>query len=204
MLKNLSTVLSGFKEIRESEEKKKVLILTVFLAGLIFYLWLIEKAFSRLVLTLDSSTPYHVYLKESIVREPVKGDYVVVRGKKGTFAEGKLLTKQVLCTDKEYLKKSGMFYYCCEDERGEKCELMHVAVDKTPKGTRLKLFNPCSLANGPFGELKWANDDIRSKCIVKIPDGHFYLGTKVPTGYDSRYQGYWKKDEILWVVRPVF
>jgi len=204
MLKDFSVLIQRFKSLSKGEERRKVLIFTIVLAGFVFYLWFMGKVFSRLVLTLDSSTPYHLYLKEEVKREPVKGDYVVVRGKTGTFAEGKLVTKRGLCTDKEYLKKSGMFYYCCKDAEGKRCSLMHVAMDRTPKGKRLKLFNPCSSMEVVNGTSEWTNDDVYSKCIVKIPEGFVYLGTSVPTGYDSRYVGFWKKDEVLWIVKPVF
>jgi len=178
---------------------KIFILISIILA--ILYLWFVGKVFSKVVITMDHSTPYHLYLKEKTDRYPEKGDYVVVKGRPKTFSEGKLLTKQILCTDTEYLKKSGMFYYCCKDAEGKNCELLHVAMDKTPKGTKLKLFNPCEWTNGTA---EWANNDTYSKCLVKIPEGQVYLGTKIPDGYDSRYMGFWDKKEIMWVVRPIF
>lgn len=182
------------------------IIFVLFISGLSLLFWFIGKVLSKIVLTMDHSTSYYVFLKESSKKEPEKGDYVIVKGKLGTFSEGKLLTKKVLCTDAEYLKKSGMFYYCCKDVEGKNCEFLHVAVDKTPKGTKLKLFNPCEWANETVtnGTVRWANNDTYSKCLVKIPEGYVYLGTKVPDGYDSRYMGLWDKKEIMCVVKPIF
>jgi len=150
----------------------------------------VDRSFSRLVITTDDSTPFTFFWKSE--RQFEKGDYVMVKGKAGTLAEGKFLTKQVLCVPGEVLYKKGTSFYCCSDESLGKCEFLHVAVEKTPKGRKLFPFNPCG------------GDAYRSSCVVVVPGEKFYLGTGVPSGYDSRYVGFFKKDEVLTRLEPIF
>ena len=169
-------------------ERKKVYARLI--AGLVFVFFLLaglQSLFSKVVITLDKSTPFTFYLKNK-ERKLEEVSFVLVRGKKNTFAEGKLLTKQVLCAYPKTLKKEGMSFYCCDGV----CRYLHTAMKKTPKGTKLIPFNPCE------------GDPYTSKCEVKIPEGKYYLGTNVPDGYDSRYMGFFDEKDVLAVLTPLF
>jgi len=169
-------------------EKKKVYARLI-AGGILFFFLLtgLQSLFSKVVITLDKSTPFTFYLKNK-ERKLEELSFVLVRGKKNTFAEGKLLTKQVLCAYPKTLKKEGMDFYCCSGV----CRHLHTAMKKTPKGTKLIPFNPCG--GNPY----------TSKCEVKIPEGKYYLGTNVPDGYDSRYMGFFDKKDVLAVLTPIF
>lgn len=168
-------------------DKKKICArLMVGLVSVFFLLTGLQSLFSRLVITLDKSTPFTFYWKSE--KELENDVYVLVRGKRGTFAEGKVLTKRVLCAYPQTLKKEGMDFYCCSAV----CRHLHTAMKKTPKGTKLVPFNPCG------------GDPYTSKCEVKIPEGKYYLGTNVPDGYDSRYMGFFDKKNVLAVLTPLF
>ncbi len=144
--------------------------------------------FSRIVIVTDKSVDYRIFWKEGR-RSIEKGDYVIVRGK--GLGSGKILTKKVLCISGEKVLREGLFYYCCSDN---KCEFLHSAVLKTPRGRELIPWDTCRTEREKV---------LTSKCEMEIPEGYYYLGSSVREGYDSRYQGLFSEDEIIEVVRPL-
>jgi len=165
---------------------KRAFILIVFLCG---SLWLAQVVSSNVVFTGDESTkPFKWFLKTK--KDAEVNDYVLVEGKESdSHTRGKLLTKKILCAYPYSLKKEGMSYYCCINNT---CRFLHTALKRSLKGTKLIPFNPCG------------GDPYTSECVVKIPEGHYYLGTLSPVGYDSRYLGYFEKKEIKAVLFPLF
>ena len=161
--------------------------------GLVFWIVLvfviislINFVLARLVWVRGESVKYFLFLREER-KELKKGDYVLVKGKPGTYAEGKILTKKVMCLYPYRLKKEGLSFYCCSVLE---CEYLHTAQRKSLKGKDLYIFHPCR--NG------------EESCIVEIPEGKYYLGTDVPIGYDSRYMGFFDRAEIISVLFPLF
>lgn len=143
--------------------------------------------FSRLVITLDDSTPYKLYWKSG--SSFGKGDYVLVRAKGLAVSKGEFMTKRVLCVGGERVKRAGVDgreFYCC-DENGS-CVFLHRAKDKTPSGKRLEVYRICEAI----------------PCEVRLSEDEVYLGTSHPDGYDSRYLGPFKKDEIIVKLTPLF
>jgi hypothetical protein len=143
--------------------------------------------FSKLVITTDKSVEPFLFWKEG-KRELRKGDYVLVKGK--GLGEGKLFTKRVMCMEGDEVKRSGIFYYCCS-ENGS-CVFMHPAFLETPKRRKLEPWNPCG------GNL------LTSECKVRLKEGEYYLGSFVTEGYDSRYLGPFREEEIITVLKPIF
>lgn len=142
---------------------------------------------SKLVIATDKSVKPFLFWKEKGKKIIDRGDYVLVKGK--GLGEGKLFTKKVLCKAGDRVKKVGLSYYCCVE--GNKCIYLHSAYLETPKGKKLTIWNPCG------GDAK------TSKCEVEIKEGEYYLGNSVPLGYDSRYLGLFKQEEILAVLKPI-
>jgi|GEM_PF-4781128 len=165
---------------------KKVFILAVFLC---VSLWTAKRLLSYVVFVNDESTePFKWFLKTE--KHAEVGDYVLVKGKESdSHTRGKLLTKKILCAYPYSLKKKGLSYYCCSEKT---CRFLHKALKKTPRGTVLVPFNPCK------------GNSYTSECVVKIPEGYYYVGTSSPIGYDSRYLGYFEKKEIKAVLIPLF
>ncbi|MEM1660986.1 MAG: hypothetical protein QXR17_07620, partial [Candidatus Bathyarchaeia archaeon] len=65
---------------------------------------------------------------------------------------------------------------------------LHRAKDKTPSGKRLEVYRICEAI----------------PCEERLNENEVYLGTSHPDGYDSRYLGPFKKDEIIVKLTPLF
>lgn len=145
--------------------------------------------FPRLVITLDDSTPYRLYWRSGKDYFS-KGDYVLVRAKGLAVSKGEFMTKRVLCVGGERVKRAGVDgreFYCC-DEKGGNCVFLHRAKDRTSSGRRLEVYKICEAI----------------PCEARLNEDEVYLGTSHPDGYDSRYLGPFKRDEIIAVLRPIF
>jgi len=168
------------------------LLLRLSLTGFILFacLFVSGKLFSRVVFSFGRSTPYYFFLK--VEKEPELWDYVVVKTPPSDpFAKGRLITKRVSCTPGMYLRISGLDYYCCEKPKGwETCVYLGKAKTKSRKGISVKPFNPC----GESSQI----------CEVRIPENTYFLVNDHPDSYDSRYLGFFDRNKIVSVVKPIF
>lgn len=158
-----------------------ILVVSLYMSG-----WL----FNRLVFSLGRSTPYYLFLK--VDKEPEIFDYVIVKTPPSDpFTKGKLITKRISCCCGSYLRISGLDYYCCGKPGGwETCIYLGKAKTISKKGVPVKPFNPC----GRVSQI----------CEIKVPENEYFLVNNHPDSYDSRYLGFFSRDKIVYVVKPVF
>lgn len=147
--------------------------------------------FSKVVVSLGDSTPYHIFLK--VNKEPGLGDYVVIETPKtDRFAKGKLITKKVACVGGMYIKIVGLDYYCCNGTRGkdswEGCTYLGKAKTQSKKGERAIPYNPCGGVD----------------CFFEVPLGYYFLVNPHPDSYDSRYLGFINRSKVMATLRPLY
>ncbi|MFN4245749.1 MAG: S26 family signal peptidase [Brevinematia bacterium] len=144
----------------------------------------------KVVVSYGKSVPHNVFLKS---KEPFRlYDYVLVKtSEKDPFTKGRILTKKITCTEGMALKVVNLDYYCCNspDSSFEKCVYLGKAKLFSKKGERVTPFNPCNSTN---------------TCIYVIPEGAYFLSTEHPDSYDSRYLGFFGKEDIISKIVPLF
>lgn len=135
---------------------------------------------SRIVLSFGDSLNYKVLWKVDI--EPSKGYYVSVKtSESDPFAEGRIITKEVVCVPGQKLTIVGDEYYCEDHYIGK-------ALPTAKDGRPLTKFNPCG----------------KHFCEIVVPEGHYFVAGHNPRSYDSRYIGFIPKERILCVSVPLF
>jgi len=179
------------KNIAEMDKFLLAKRLAVAFSAMVVIFLMVSYVTGKVVIAWGESTKYLLFWK--IGEHPEKGDYVVVATpKEDKFAKGKVITKQVVCSEGDELKITGLHYYCCsrEDSGLKKCVYLGRAKLRSRKGESVKPFNPCGTHH----------------CVVKVPPGKFFVVNHHPDSYDSRYYGFVSFDgpyKILYVVRPL-
>jgi len=170
--------------------RKRAFVAFLFLVSVFF---LLSYIFDRVVVTWGESVPYRVFLKSSAL--PSKGDYVALETPKNDkFAQGKIITKRVVCVGGEVLKINQLHYYCCKSKTDDLHECAYLGKAKlySKTGEPVTPFNPCGVS---------------STCVVRIPNGKYFVANEHVDSYDSRYFGFVGQNstyKILYTMRPFF
>jgi hypothetical protein len=207
------------KILRSSVKDKRRLIFRAILFVVLFAVSLLIFSFinSHLVFVgMKSVRPYVLFWKTDS-RDFTNGDFVVVRGKNtDRFTKGLLLTKKIGCKEGDvlvsiiYSNNTGSFY-CCRNKNNissdpDLSECLFLGYTKPfSEKYKVKLFpyNPClNDVTRNFSRANYINATL--KCLTIIPRDMYFLYTDMRDSYDSKYLGFFKKDEILYKLKPVF
>jgi len=170
--------------------KKQALVAFLFITSVFILLSCIAE---KIVISWGGSVPYRVFLKSDSL--PKKGDYVVLATSgDDKFARGKVIIKRVMCTEGEVLKIGQLNYYCCKSETDElyKCTYLGKAKLHSITGEPVIPFNPCGTT---------------PVCVVRIPEGKYFVVNDHIDSYDSRYFGFVSQHgsyKILYTAKPLF
>ncbi|MGB9811917.1 MAG: S26 family signal peptidase [Dictyoglomus turgidum] len=135
---------------------------------------------SHLVIAMDKSVDKTLFFR--VNKEPSLGDFVVVQGSNtDPVIKGRKIVKRVTCLGGQHLVIKQDYYFCGDTYIGK-------ALHKTYEGNLIEPFNPCKA----------------DPCEVVIPQGYYFLTGTHPRSYDSRYVGFFKRGDIVYVVKALF
>ncbi|MDY0362166.1 MAG: S26 family signal peptidase [Desulforegulaceae bacterium] len=135
---------------------------------------------SHIMIIFHDSINYNfawIYKKNNILSSDIKkGEYAFFTVIHPFENKEVQLIKKVGCDENDFLTVNENKEYFCNDS------FIGKAKDKAKNGETVKFFS----FNG------------------KIPEGHFFFVGSHPDSYDSRYYGFYKKEDILGLAHPLF
>ena len=128
-----------------------------------------DRAWSNVVYAFTESVPVRVLWKTP--NQPAqKGDYALAPAAHLYIPENMtFLTKRVLCVAGDELRFDGRNWYC--------------------NGVLLNSVKPATKTGLPLEPFQWSGG--------VIPEGSVFLGSSHPDGFDSRYLGLFKTNEVV-------